>query len=470
MAFGIPKHLCRRPDVREGGFMVLPARLRIPRGLMAILVALLLAVALVPMSTARAATDPLFVTATGHYVRGVFRDFWDKNGGLANFGYPITDEYVYRSGRVFQYFERARFERDRPESTAVLLGQLGRERTADRTFATATPISNTASRRYFSETRQIVQYGFKQIWETRGGLAIFGLPLSSELQEQADDGKTRTVQYFERVRFEYHPELPDGQRVLISLLGRALAPAALTAPLAPGAPIPPLVPAGTPPAATPPTLVRPLVPDSKNAVVYPHAGKAGDMFLFTANGFNAGERVAVWANAPDGSVLGIDEQFTADAQGTIDDSRLFLRTNASFPTGTWSMVAQGVKSGKTAVAYFLLVSSPLANADVSRRVVVEPPPDVDARADPKTGPVGTVYFFDARGFRTGEEVTVVVTAADGSTTNSVVGVKADSNGAIGYAGLYYASAITSPIGVYSMTATGKDSGKRSIAYFVVYPG
>src|SRR6266487_966800 len=43
---------------------------------------------------AQAATDVLYVSATGHYMRGVFRDFWDRNGGLANFGHPLTEEYI----------------------------------------------------------------------------------------------------------------------------------------------------------------------------------------------------------------------------------------------------------------------------------------------------------------------------------------------------------------------------------------
>ncbi|HEU5090411.1 MAG TPA: hypothetical protein VFT99_23315, partial [Roseiflexaceae bacterium] len=305
--------------------MTLPSRWRLRYSILAILLTAVVAVTVVPAPQARAATEPLFITATGHYVRGVFRDFWDKNGNLANFGYPVTDEYIdSQTGRVVQYFERARFERASADATAVSLGLLGREVTAGRTFATAAPIANSATRRYFPETQQIVQYGFKTIWESRGGLAIFGLPISGEIKEQTDDGQMRTVQYFERVRFEYHPQLPDGQRVLISLLGRKLAPPALTRPLAPGAPIPPLGP--TPPAATPPSLVRPLVPEGKNALVYPRAGKAGDIFLFTAEGFNPGENVAVWANAPDGSVLGDDGQFTADAQGTLNEAGLFIST------------------------------------------------------------------------------------------------------------------------------------------------
>jgi hypothetical protein len=174
---------------------------------------------------ARAATDILYVSATGHYVRGVFRDFWDKNGGLANFGYALTEEYIDpQTGRVYQFFERARFERAQPGATLVELGHLGRLAVGDRVFAPADPIKNTKQRRYFPETRHIVQFGFKQTWESRGGLKIFGLPLSDEIDEQLADGKVHPVQYFERARFEYWPDLPDGQRVLLSLLGRSSCP------------------------------------------------------------------------------------------------------------------------------------------------------------------------------------------------------------------------------------------------------
>ena len=113
---------------------------------------------------ARAATDVLYVSATGHYLRGVFRDFWDKNGGLPNFGYPLTEEYLdSKTNRVYQFFERARFERAQPESTLVELGLLGRQAAGDRVFATADPIKTTKQRRYFPETKHIVQYGFKDI-------------------------------------------------------------------------------------------------------------------------------------------------------------------------------------------------------------------------------------------------------------------------------------------------------------------
>jgi hypothetical protein len=61
---------------------------------------------------------------------------------------------------------------------------------------------------------------FLQYWNTHGGLAQQGYPISSTFQEQSDvDGKTYTVQYFERAQFESHPENQPPYDVLLSLLG-----------------------------------------------------------------------------------------------------------------------------------------------------------------------------------------------------------------------------------------------------------
>ncbi|HYP19541.1 MAG TPA: hypothetical protein VEY08_05650, partial [Chloroflexia bacterium] len=53
-----------------------------------------------------------------------------------------------------------------------------------------------------------------------GGLPQQGFPISEEMQERSDlDGKTYTVQYFERAVFELHPEEKPPYDVLLSLLG-----------------------------------------------------------------------------------------------------------------------------------------------------------------------------------------------------------------------------------------------------------
>ncbi|MDZ4718626.1 MAG: hypothetical protein SH847_09240 [Roseiflexaceae bacterium] len=446
--------------------MILNNRMRAGHILVTGLLALVLIVSVLA-SPVHAATEPLYIAATGHYVQGVFRNFWDTNNGMVNFGYPITDEYIDpTSGRIVQYYERARFERENPAATVVYLAMLGREVSTGRVFTTSSAIANTKTRRYFSETSQIVQYGFKEIWEKQGGLAIFGLPISSEIQEQLEDGTTRTTQYFERSRFEYHPEFPDGQRVLISLLGRKLAPAALTTPLAPGSTPPPLTPLTT----TPVTLKRPLIPASNNATVSPAAALAGQTFTFTASGFNSGEDVALWSAAPDGTVTPFESRVKADTKGTLDTAAITFSTKADAASGIWSIVAQGVTSNKTATGYLLIVSTPISRLPepTPTPAPAKPiPTNVNARSEPSAGSAGTIFFFDARGFTASEDVQVVITVSNGSVVKSSFALKADQLGSIGYAGIYYVTVPGAPLGLYTMTATGQESKKIATAYFVL---
>jgi hypothetical protein len=51
---------------------------------------------------------------------------------------------------------------------------------------------------------------------------IVGLPISDQFEEKSTDGKTYWVQYFERARFEFHPEYTPPHDVLLGLLGRQL--------------------------------------------------------------------------------------------------------------------------------------------------------------------------------------------------------------------------------------------------------
>jgi streptogramin lyase len=86
---------------------------------------------------------------------------------------------------------------------------------------------------------------FLDYWNNHGGLAQQGYPISDEFQEKsALDGKTYTVQYFERAVFESHPENRPPYNVLLSQLGtfryraRHLQPPAPTAtPQQPASPV-----------------------------------------------------------------------------------------------------------------------------------------------------------------------------------------------------------------------------------------
>jgi hypothetical protein len=181
--------------------------------------------------------DNIYFPETGHNLNGVFRRYWEANGGLAQFGYPKTEpfpEYNPADGKIYtvQYYERNRFEYH-PELAGtkyeVLLGLLGNQMTEKQRAEghgafNRFPNMNYPGGTYFPETGHNLRNSFKAYWEQYGGLAIYGYPTSEEYEEvNPDDGKTYVVQYFERARFEYHPENKGTKyEVLLGLLGNAL--------------------------------------------------------------------------------------------------------------------------------------------------------------------------------------------------------------------------------------------------------
>lgn len=197
-------------------------------------------------------TGPRYFQETGHNVPEYFANYWAANGGLHQFGFPITEPYS-QDGRTIQWFERARFERhlehkDTPYE--VLLGQLGREvRPAD---PPTTALTHPAAR-YFPETGHNLLI-FRLYWEQNGGLARFGYPLTDELREVSQvDGQEYTVQYFERARLEYHPENRGTPfDVLLGLIGHeqyTIVKANDAAAAAAATPVPPPVTAAAPPSS-----------------------------------------------------------------------------------------------------------------------------------------------------------------------------------------------------------------------------
>ncbi|MDQ3707199.1 MAG: serine hydrolase [Chloroflexota bacterium] len=165
-----------------------------------------------------------FFPETGQSVGHDFLKFYNVYGGVETFGYPIGPEQMV-NGRLVQQFERARMEWH-PEMAGgsapvagVALGLLGQEQA--RKLNLMWPAStDTGTGRYFKETGHGVQGGFLEFWLNHGGERIFGLPISPEAPMlNPSDGETYTTQYFQRARFEYHPELPEGHRIVLGALG-----------------------------------------------------------------------------------------------------------------------------------------------------------------------------------------------------------------------------------------------------------
>jgi hypothetical protein len=203
--------------------------------------------------TATAQTSERCFPETGFCITGRIREFWEQNGALPVFGFPKgTQQESLIEGKLFQAqsFERNRLELH-PENQRpydVLVGRLGADRLAQQgrdpfTFAKSTSQPNC---RYFTETQHNICGPILQAWRTSGlefdgkkgkseaeNIALFGLPLS-DLQTEDIDGRPFQVQWFERARFEVHPENQPPYTVLLGLLGNEtsipIAPPPLPAP------------------------------------------------------------------------------------------------------------------------------------------------------------------------------------------------------------------------------------------------
>ncbi len=155
-----------------------------------------------------------YFSPTGKTVRGEFLSTFNKYG-LNLMGYPVSEERT-ENGRTVQYFERVRMEWH-PEvsgqSYPVLMGRLGVEMTQGSRFERVAAVASTAAGTYFPSTGHSLSGGFYSYWKANGDIALFGYPISEEFKQ---DGLT--VQWFERARFEYHPESPS-RPVQLTLLG-----------------------------------------------------------------------------------------------------------------------------------------------------------------------------------------------------------------------------------------------------------
>ncbi|MEJ5225968.1 MAG: hypothetical protein WHV44_16025 [Anaerolineales bacterium] len=153
---------------------------------------------------------------TGHRVSGAFYQYYTAfTEPEFVFGYPITEAYTDpKSGRLVQYFQRARFEfyPERPVGEQVQPTPLGSLLYSP---GPALPQNNLLGCHTFPQTGFAVCYAFLEFFDKYGGEAAFGPPISG-----FEIYNGRIVQYFERARFEWYPELQEGQKVVLANLGR----------------------------------------------------------------------------------------------------------------------------------------------------------------------------------------------------------------------------------------------------------
>lgn len=154
---------------------------------------------------------------TGHWVTGPFLEkYFSVSDPQLLFGNPITEAFEDQlSGLLVQYFEKVRFEYhpNVPPELRVQTSYLG-----EYLYIPGNPLSipaNYPACQRFELTDHQVCYAFLDFFNRNGGVVQFGYPISDfELHEGM------IVQYFQRARFEWHPENSKGNWVVLTELGR----------------------------------------------------------------------------------------------------------------------------------------------------------------------------------------------------------------------------------------------------------
>jgi hypothetical protein len=153
---------------------------------------------------------------TGHSIKGDFYNtYYSVEYPFDVFGFPITGLLQDQtSGGIVQYFQRARFELhpENPPESRVQWTPIGQYLYIPGTAQSSS--DDFQNCRIFPETGFQVCMAFRDFFEAKGGVAIFGYPISNL---ETHDGLI--VQYFQRSRLEWHPEQSSGKRVVISNLG-----------------------------------------------------------------------------------------------------------------------------------------------------------------------------------------------------------------------------------------------------------
>lgn len=165
---------------------------------------------------------------SGKWLTGIFLDYWNNHGGLAQNGFPISNvlwEESEMDGKVYamQYFERTVFEYH-PENSApnnVQLSQLGTFRFHEKyPHGLNNQTLDFPTTKVFQNTRHYLGGEFLVYFASHGGVESIGYPISEPIVERSEeDDRGYIMQYCERAILELHLENAPPFRVMPSRLG-----------------------------------------------------------------------------------------------------------------------------------------------------------------------------------------------------------------------------------------------------------
>ncbi|NTW03260.1 MAG: hypothetical protein HGA19_18625, partial [Oscillochloris sp.] len=273
--------------------------------------------------------------------------------------------------------------------------------------------ASAQDQRCFPETNQCISGAIRTYWEGKGGLAILGYPITDQRQE-AGEGRTLQVQWFERDRLEIQADgtVTTG-RLGVELLQLQSRPWQAGNKMAPDSGCIANFPTGQQVCGTfakywqkngaevrlgypiTPEIQETIqgqtytvqyferrrfelhgdqvmlgllghevhdfvpvekvdictqIPESVSAYVEPNCGVGGTVFAAIGSGFKSDEYVGVYVTAPDQTVFGAPFQVQADNKGI--SSIVTVTSQPDFPLGVYAISFEGIESHHKAIGYF----------------------------------------------------------------------------------------------------------------------
>ena len=168
---------------------------------------------------------------------------------------------------------------------------------------------------------------------------------------------------------------------------------------------------------------------------------AGQIININGSGFTRGEQVAIWATAPDQTVISGDFEFAQSDQGLID---IGFKVPDDALGGRWSLTAYGFSSKTPVITTFEVQGRDPATATPQATVA------------PASAAPGSEFTFAALGYRDGEKVSYWFTGPDNVIHAAYPeGDRANSDGRVDLSWRAPADAVR---GTWVITIQGLNSG------------
>jgi hypothetical protein len=360
-------------------------------------------------------------------ISGTFKTFWERNGGLATFGYPLTKTTTERGPIAVQLFERVRMEL-RAEGQAPQLATLGDTllQQQGRDWRAQPRSQPKPDCQYFELTGRNLCEPFLSYYRNHGinpdpkrktfsnaqNQALFGIPLTEVAQEPGPDGKLYLMQWFQRARLELHPENPAETRVLPGRLGAEV--------MAVG------------PQNQQTSLACVALPISRGIQFIAETCLREDnrfQTAFSLSGYKPNELSGLWLVDSEGTTIGTqfdvaDRQLCDLVAVTVSLSNIVrcstwavgelghssgiqLDMSDLYP-GRWTLAMRSLSSDRNAVVFFEVLPRIIATTNPCSGA----PDPVSATMSPTCAEGGDLFKLIGQGFTPGEKVSFFVTQPD----------------------------------------------------------